>query len=82
MDYFGPKSKGQAKLYTSRRDAYNLIDTEVGSGRFTDSCRLGLLVDLSFSEKLKECLGRSVVLGAPGGKIGFTLFQGVPKTPQ
>ena len=58
LDYFGPKSKGQAKLYTSRRDAYNLINTEVGSGRFTDSCRLGLLVDLLFSEKLKERLGR------------------------
>ena len=58
LDYFGPKSKGQAKLYTSRRDAYNLMNTEVGSGRFTDSCRLGLLVDLLFSEKLKERLGR------------------------
>ena len=58
LDYFGPKSKGQAKLYTSRRDANNLIDTEVGSERFTDSCRLGLLIDLSFSEKLKEHLGR------------------------
>ena len=57
LDYFGPKSKGQAKLYTSRRDAYNLISTEVGSGRFTDSCRLGLLVDLLFSETVKECLG-------------------------
>ena len=57
LDYFGPKSKGQAKLYTSRRDAYNLI-IEVGSGRFTDSCRLGLLVDLLFSEKLKEHLGQ------------------------
>ena len=31
LNYFGPKSKGQAKLYTSRRDAYNLINTEVGS---------------------------------------------------
>ncbi len=34
LDYFGPKTKGQAKLYASRRDAYNLMNTEVGSVRF------------------------------------------------
>ena len=55
LDYFGPMSKGQTRLYTSRTDAYNLINTKVGSGRVTDSCILGLLVDLLFSEKFREC---------------------------
>ena len=89
---------GQAKLYTSRRDAYDLINTEVGLERFTDSCRLGLLVDLVFSEKLRECLGQKtpeqkrMLLAdlswrpwpecVPGGPGGLNSLYIIPRSPK
>ena len=40
-------------LFTSRRDAYDFMNRELGSGRFTDTCRLGLLADIAFPEKFR-----------------------------
>ena len=41
------------KLFTSRRDAYDLMNKDLGLGRFTDTCRLGLLADIAFSKKFR-----------------------------
>ena len=41
------------KLFTSRRDVYDLINRELSLERFTDTCRLGLLVDIVFSDKFR-----------------------------
>ena len=41
------------KLFTSRRDAYDFMNRELGSGRFTDTCRLGLLADIAFPGKFR-----------------------------
>ena len=40
-------------MFTSRRDAYDFMNRELGSGRFTDTCRLGLLADIAFPEKFR-----------------------------
>ena len=42
------------KLFTSRRNAYDLMNRELGLGRFTDTYRLGLLADIAFYEKSRE----------------------------
>ena len=41
------------KLFTSRRDAYDLMNRELGLGRLTDTYSLGLLADISFYEKFR-----------------------------
>ena len=40
-------------MFTSRRDAYDFMNRELGSGRFTDTFRLGLLADIAFPEKFR-----------------------------
>ena len=41
------------KLFTSRRNAYDLMNRELGLGRFTDTYRLGLLAGITFSKELR-----------------------------
>ena len=41
-------------MFTSRRNAYDLMNRELGLGRFTDTYRLGLLADIAFYEKSRE----------------------------
>ena len=41
------------KLFTSRRNAYDLMNRELGLGRFTDTYRLGLLADIAFYKKFR-----------------------------
>ena len=40
-------------MFISRRDAYDLMNRELGLGRFTDTYRLGLLAGIAFSNKLR-----------------------------